>query len=358
MKLSERSCLLDKESSNKITFLSFIMSIVIICYHLDPYDYFNHIISHGSMIDSMAFNLNNFFNMLGSIAVAYFFMTSGFLLYYNTDRKNIIRKLVGRITTLLIPYIIWNLIGFLFYEHSLNHGFYHIFVQFLQSGYCAQLWFVRELFILTALMPFIIYIIDKRLIGAIFLIAVLIASYIITSTLGEPTGFAASTLERIFRYLPIYFIGAYIGRNFAHEEINETYHTIKYKTICLVLLIISYSSYSSPIVWFIQRMQPIFLWVLLDKYKFKFSMHWYLQVSFYIYAIHSFIIVSFKKVGNRLGLIDSNISLSTAVLIRIGITLLTLLIAVISAFILIKIIPKLFKVLSGGRVPKILNIKR
>jgi surface polysaccharide O-acyltransferase-like enzyme len=301
----------------------------------------------------MIFNLNSFFNMLGSIAISYFFITSGFLLYYNTDRKNIKRKLIGRITTLLIPYTVWNLIGFIFYEHSFHRGFYHIFIQFLQSEYCAQLWFVRELLILTVMMPFLIYVIDKKLIGSLFIIVLLIASYIITSILGEPTGFTASTLERIFRYLPIYFIGAYMGRNYAHEVNNETYHTMKCKIICFALLVFSYTSFSSPVLWFIQRMQPIFLWLLLDKRKFKFKMLWYLQISFYIYAIHSFIIVSFKKLGNKLGLINCSISISTAVIVRIVITLMTLLIAVLSAFVLIKIVPKIYKVLSGGRIPKI-----
>lgn len=353
MKLADKDFLLDQENSNKITFLYFIMSIAIICYHLEPYDYFNHIFSDSNIIDTMFFNLNHFFTMLGNIAVSFFFMTSGFLLYYNVDGKNIKRKLIGRVTTLLIPYIVWNLIGFLFYEHSFQLGFYHIFTQILQSGYCGQLWFVRELFILTAMMPFIIFIIDKKSIGAFFIILLLISSYIISSVLGEPKGFTASTLERIFRYLPIYFTGAYMGRNYAQKVDHELFCTKKFKIICFALFVSSFSSFSNPLLWIIQRMQPIFLWLLLDKRRFKFNIHWCFTISFYIYAIHSFIIVIFRKLGNTLDLANYSLSISTAVLIRIVMTLMTLLIAMISAFLLIKTVPKIYKVLSGGRAPKI-----
>ena len=72
--------------------------------------------------------INLFSGVLSSISVPSFFFISGFLFFYRVsfDRPTYHRKLKSRIRTLLIPYLIWNLVGFLLFSFKHLPVFAHI----------------------------------------------------------------------------------------------------------------------------------------------------------------------------------------------------------------------------------------
>ena len=72
--------------------------------------------------------INFFSEVLPRIAVPLFFFISGFLFFYRVsfDRPTYRRKLKSRIRTLLIPYLIWNLVGFLLFSFKHLPVFAHI----------------------------------------------------------------------------------------------------------------------------------------------------------------------------------------------------------------------------------------
>lgn len=58
-----------------------------------------------------------FSNVIGRFSVPMFFIISGYLFFRNGvfDTSIYIAKLRSRVNTLLIPYLLWNLIGFIYF---------------------------------------------------------------------------------------------------------------------------------------------------------------------------------------------------------------------------------------------------
>lgn len=69
---------------------------------------------HGQWSDYVMFLLSN---VIGRLSVPMFFLISGFLFFREGTLTHIgyTAKLYSRLHTLLIPYLLWNLIGFCFF---------------------------------------------------------------------------------------------------------------------------------------------------------------------------------------------------------------------------------------------------
>ena len=70
----------------------------------------------------VTFIMNLFSTVFADVCVPLFFFISGFLFFYNSDftKETYLAKLKKRIKTLLVPYLIWNFVGFvllLIYVH-------------------------------------------------------------------------------------------------------------------------------------------------------------------------------------------------------------------------------------------------
>lgn len=142
--------------------------------------------------------LRLFVHTLSDLAVPCFFLFSGFLFFFvkNEDEEfNILPKLKRRITSLIVPYLLWNIIAILllwlqycvklksvsFSEliSLLNEkGWLHIFWDSTnrlgQSGAPADmpLWYLRDLIVMVfVISPFLVYILKNKLCGMILLMS-------------------------------------------------------------------------------------------------------------------------------------------------------------------------------------------
>lgn len=160
------------ETSSKITFLSFICIIMVVIIHSGnlPYMYngfdasqkwsFAHIIE-------IALSAG-----IARIAVPFFFVISGYLFFYNVMDSNISvwfhSKAKSRIASLMIPYLLWStiwLIIMLLIHKSHTYlgdgtGIIHIIKVIVVNPVNGQMWYIRDLMILTLISP-LIYIITK-----------------------------------------------------------------------------------------------------------------------------------------------------------------------------------------------------
>lgn len=133
--------------------------------------------------------LNTFFsNVLPRISVPLFFFISGFLFFYRSDfnKETYKRKLKSRVKTLLVPYLIWNFIGFLILLTQMHPRFTSLFplladyridiTVFLQSFWSitlpmnenesslpinGALWFIRDLMVACLLSPILYWLIKR-----------------------------------------------------------------------------------------------------------------------------------------------------------------------------------------------------
>lgn len=205
-----------------------------------------------------------FSNTLPEIAVPAFFCISGYLFFINIqnwDWNKYFAKLKNRIKTLLIPYMMWNLVPFFLMILSLlmsvwlkgrpmddvslfiNRHSWHIFYDChiwgekwinwlgnplrMTGPYDAPLWFLRDLMVVTILSPIVFWII-KRL--KIFGIIALFVAYI----------------SRIWISIPGFDISAWfffsVGAYFAINKINIIRWASKYAIIFVPLSIVLLSA--------------------------------------------------------------------------------------------------------------------
>lgn len=96
-----------EQVSKKIKVLGFLMTCFMVFYHCGKFD------------DSLAINsvdlffnaiLNRLFSGMGTVVMAWFFTISGFLLLKDLSYQNYLYKIKRRVFSLLIPYIVWQII--------------------------------------------------------------------------------------------------------------------------------------------------------------------------------------------------------------------------------------------------------
>ena len=123
-----------------------------------------------------------------------------------------------------------------------------------------------------------------------------------------------------------------------------------------VILIIPYVFTDNFIGYTFGTLKCIGVWIIFSKKYFTFEPKWWMQISFYTYAIHNFVLYWEGKIIKMLGLFSSEFGSSTvtesfALLWRLSLSAMAVILITISAKILIRFTPKFYELLSGGRVP-------
>lgn len=351
---------MDKEFSRKIIFMNFLYSIIMVCYHADADVHFSNIIQTG-IWDKIAHQINQLF--INSNGTYFFMMLSAFLLYRDLAEDNIGSKVRRRIKTLLIPWLIWNLIGMISY-HDFDKGIGYLLRNFIISRFCGQLWFVEALLFFLLFIPVFRWIFRIRYIREIFLTLVFVGGYLSVLFLRSadffPSEISRSEVIRVIAHVPVYCLGTYLGLNHAEFVMSEEYnsgHRIASLIAACIILIIPYVLSDNFIGYTFGTVKCIGVWIIFSKKYFTFEPKWWMQIPFYTYAIHNFVLYWEGKVIKLSGLFRSEFSSSTvtesfALLWRLSLSAIAVILITISAKILIRFTPKFYELLSGGRVPR------
>lgn len=94
-----------EEISKRIKVIGFLMTCVIVMYHTGKPDFFVN--EYDLKLNMMIAQVND---VLAGLAMSWFFTVSGFLLFRNLNKITYKFKVVRRINSLLIPYILWQMI--------------------------------------------------------------------------------------------------------------------------------------------------------------------------------------------------------------------------------------------------------
>ncbi len=168
---------MSKYLSRKIKFVSVLAMFAIV--FVNSYNYSNGALRPDSLITT-GYNAAEMFeyffsNGLFSFAVPMFFIFSGFLLFINYENtvQGYFNKMQKRIFPLLVPYVAWALLSGLAiiilsnFEHFNNLAFikennlgFEKFYMYLIKPPAYQLWFLRQVMLLTILAP-VIYVLVK-----------------------------------------------------------------------------------------------------------------------------------------------------------------------------------------------------
>lgn len=343
-----------KEISLKFSAISFFMTCAIVLYHfkVEPALYL------GNIDEKIYLFVSNVIDNFANIAMGYFFATTGFFLYRNLDASNVKAKIKKRCFSLLIPYVLWNIIYFI---DRIIQGdkfiFDEIVFKLIFKPFDGPLWYMLAIFALALLAPLFIRIFKNHRKWIIFLIAIYVASYYMTSVkCAELINFTdfGWYIERLIRYIPNYFTGAIVAMHF--ENIIENYSK-KTNILAIIIFLISIiligqNILNSNLIWIVNRIQPFLIWYIILPHKKEIpnKLKLLYSSSFIIYAMHIFIINKYDELSKIITIKPSDLCGIETIIFRLFMALVVILLCVILWYVLKKITPKTLNVLTGGRL--------
>lgn len=332
---------------NKITYINYILSILIVCLHSDNV----HMLSDTMKGSRLVYYFENAITTFARIAVPCFFVISAYLFYKSFDMSKLYSKYKSRFKSLFIPYIIWSGAAFAyiailsnvsFFSSKMNMGrieltLSNILKSILLSEY-APLWFVRNLMILVLIAPIIYYIIKRKMLTKIIVIL-----FIAINLLFKTDYYA------VIYWVPLYLTGAYLGHYYSKKIEEEAIFSRKSKVISAILFsivfIFAYLYENATTMYIFRLVVPFTLWVLIDSISFDKKPKWWMEISFFIYCTHFVIISSLQKIM-LLVLGKSTLAFLITYLIT---PIIVILIITFAAYIMKRYIPSVWKFTTGGR---------
>lgn len=341
--------------SRKVTMVSFILAIFIMYIHAKNLVFYDF----GDITGTSIYFLNKIFSeTLGRVGVPFFFLMSGYWMFRFDIRKDgeavLFRKLRKKIYSLVIPYLIWNTLGFIYFltithipvlSATVNGGevvhltFENIFKGIFLHKYYYSFWFMQDVIVLTIISPIILLFLRNRWFS--YTVA---AGLMITSLFNINFWVCQSSS------LLLFLIGGILA--VYHRDFWEQANQNKYETVLWLLLFLLYSVVkwlSLPYISTIALMlSPIFFWKLLDFLDifgvYDHEPFWFCKQSFFIYAAHIIPVDAMNGILSRI-----NNTMLWASISYMLVPLLVLLLIYFAARILNKKFPIIYHVLCGNR---------
>lgn len=310
-------------------------------------------------------------NSLPFACVSVFAFMSGFLFFkgiHTADKKSLfISKLKTRLHSLLVPYLVWNILGLLFvilvtvipFLNSMTSGFKlfdytteSIFKGIFFHNYTNN-WYIFFLMKYMLFSPLIYICLKNRKAALIFLAAAFIYSGIRIE--GAPSVIISDSTYNIFF---LYCLGGYISIH-SFDWINKSYSkgvSVACAAGTILITLIYYFMSASNINkyvfgYIIELLRIVFIilmWISLDILASHAPKSW-CKNSFFIYLAHGYILIVISKL---FCIIYNHFNLNQFIGALLNITLvplITVIIIEILAFILKKYFNKIWLFLIGGR---------
>lgn len=339
---------------NKIILFSFLMGVVIVYQH----------VRFGNEDVQWLNELHLFRVFLGKTCVPMFFAISGYLFFRGFKWNKLKSKLHRRVHTLLIPYLIWNILYVIFMVFMSKTGLMTslevelspqgIIIAILNAE-CSPLWFLRYLMLFVIISPIAYFVLRNKLTGAVLLLCMLIFNYYnyTTGKIIVPLEVNSNTLV-MFNYQYTFFaLGAYGALNWSN--VVESFSTNKVKLALITILILSI------IYWTFLRINSTiitshafrFLWIPTIWFAFDalpiFVARSWMKFSFFVYCSHMFVLYCIQG-STRLFypyLYGFKPAFVFIEYILVGIVTVYILIQIVSY--LKRVTPMTFKILTGSR---------
>lgn len=358
-----RSTKFDNDLSQKLKLLSFILMICVVFIHSYNLGYSNINESEAITLQVNHFIQNFISQGITRIAVPLFFFISSILYFYKFDVSfsTYSKKIQKRVVSLLIPYILWSIIGLLLYlilqinpltsrffsdniELIINFSFLEILDKIFIHPIPFQLWFIRDLFILVLISP-IIEILNKYSKGY-WLIVLAVAWFFNYPTIIIQTG-----------SLLFFSIGAFIVRyrfELLLKKISFRLALISF-TIWISFNIFHSLNYLYQVNFLFEIIKKIFIligvfsvWSIYDHINNKCQLTFsdtILKTTFFLFAVHEpFLTILRKLLLTSIG--KNELQLLIVYFLSAIIVIIT---SIYIALLFKKNLGKLYFFLTGGR---------
>lgn len=292
------------------------------------------------------------------VAVPFFFVRSGYLFFLNVDDiKIVVSKIVKRFRSLVVPYLLWGILGLLFLFAVSNIPFCNALIirqypweslkefcfQFFVNPINYQLWFLRDLFLLCLISPIIFYFVRFTSWAGLVL---LFFAYLLV-----PINYVV-----LYSSMSLFFfvLGAYIA---IREPHLVEYNLVRKLPVVLIVFVILtvYNAlskiyiipYYSQLNAFLPLLGILCLWGIVQyaSQRSKLVLLQYAPLSFFVYLAHEPLLTFLKKI------LIKYIPLSTLnyELLYFFLPIITLSIVVCIALVIRRSSVSFFSFLVGGR---------
>lgn len=344
----------EKYFSYKKTYVSFILSVLVLYIHANNLHYFgDQSIVYTTILEKIISGY------VGDAVVPTFFIISGFLFFRDIDLNvavipQILKKWKNRIYSLLVPYILWNLLGTLFYmfvpripqlRNFISGGAVEISLKNLIVGifhyeYYFPLWYLFYLLMLVLLTPIFCYILRSRIISCVIILAFALGHifYVNIPVISCSSIFFFLCGASLSRYLPSVWVDRW-NKKSAFGSV------VIFGLIILIRFLFSGSVFER----FLYLGAPFFMWHSFDLFEFSKNGRGYIKQSFFIYCAHIIPLTIIEKICIRilsLSTINTEVIASASYLASPIFTLVLLYFIYIGCN---RISPKLYSCVSGGR---------
>ena len=388
----------EKRFHDQVSWLMFIFSILVIWVHSYNVDLFAG--ENWNEVWNLADRIEEFVSVgVGQIAVPGFFLLSSYLFFRNFSMDKLLRKWKSRISSIVIPYVTWNLLYYFGYMAAsrllamhavvgrdvIPFSLQEIWNAVAGYAYAPIFWYLYQLIFLILLSPVIYLFVRKRATGLCWIIALVFAVHFHIDMRHPNTDallyysvaayFAVQRRGLVERSMEEETDAADLADSDGKDADWEKAHGRKEKddvngadipdhvrrrcmaegVAGIIISVFCYRQMMTPgadVLWtcFYRMAVPMTCWAFFCGLRLPKVQPWMRQ-SMFLYAIH-FIVVRFVNKGTAV--VTARVAgTSAAAGISLFVYFLLPAIAVIVSYILAKFLvrfmPGVWKVLSGGR---------
>ena len=283
---------MDIECRNRITWLSFILSLFVMMIHVTNFRVYG-------IYQGILFQIESFIESAAHFAVPTFFAISGYNFYRNYSPEQTLIKLNKRVKTVLVPYFIWGMgycialsclhyipfVGsFINQRSSFIEKAYIIFI----SGEGSHFWYLRNLIIYIAIAPLLYYAIRRKL-----YILIYIACATVLHTIFK------EGIYSISMYSVYFFIGGWFAVHFcirAEKTFLVKESVFAFVVLCLLWIISWKLSGKLLLRYFLYLLGVPMIFISSDILRTLGSPSTIAKNSFFIYVSHVIILETIEKV--------------------------------------------------------------
>lgn len=336
---------------NKVTWIQFILCVGIVYQHM-RWNYGN--------LDLLSMCQHTLYYLIQT-CVPFFFVISGYLYFRTYQKDSAKKKIISRIKSLGLPYLIWNtiyaaytiLMSSIGLMKSANIPSGRVLWKILNSEF-SPLWYVKYLMIFSIISTIVYFVLRRKLLGGLFIALMMLFNMFsyFTGMMRLPLNVNENSIIMLNYQYIFYTVGAYAALHFKNIVENPSKKIIRICTVIYIpLLILAFVFSNTSQYVIVNHMYRVIyvcvLWFALDGIK-EFKIRTWMSYSFFIYCSHTMLLQCAQGVCDiiieKTGVLKNLLYVVEYVALpQVVILFLLLLIPVI------KKVPKLYGVISGGR---------
>lgn len=343
---------------NQVSWMMFLLSILVIWVHSYNADLFapglsQPLLERAGRIESMI-SVG-----IGQTAVPGFFMLSSYLFFRGFCWQRLGAKWKSRFYSILLPYVVWNLLYYLGYVLATGLPAVRTLVgrepvPFTAAGvleavfryaYAPVFWYLYQLIFLILFSPVVYFLVKNKITGILFLAALFAAVHLGLDTQKPNTD--ALTYYTFAAYMAVHHKGLSEGA-WSIRRAAAAAAGLAAAGLCSVCAGIPGASVAWTVLY--RLLVPVSVWILLDGKRLPGTRPWMRQ-SLFLYAVHYVIVRTVNKGAAvfLLHMAGERVLALSAVGIYVLMPAVVLSVSYGLALFLSRRLPGIWNILSGGR---------